>query len=387
MTIKATTENVTSLVATKLTGAFPVLDASALTGIDSGPQSGASDPTVSTNPSGVGIVYENTTSGQMFICTSATAGANIWINVGAGDGDIRISFQGSISGFLAGGYAAPNSTARIDKFNFASNVTATDHGDLTAARNEVAGQTDFVNNKGYASGGVLNDGTTRSDIIDKFNFASSGNATDHGNLTVARKLHMSGSSSQTHGYSSAGDPTGPPKSDTIDKFAFGSNANATDHGNLTLLKERPACASSKTHGFVCGGQEPARTNRIEKFDFASNTTATDFGDLTGTKSEASCASSITHGFVGGGYTGSAKTNVIGKFAFASSNNAVDHGDLSVAKYGGASCSGLQYGFFCGGNLEPGQTNVIGKYPYATNSGSVDHGDLVANNSSQASSQY
>ena len=71
MTIKATTENVTSLVATKLTGAFPVLDASAVTGIATGPHSGASDPTISTNPSGVGVVYENTTSGEMFICTSA----------------------------------------------------------------------------------------------------------------------------------------------------------------------------------------------------------------------------------------------------------------------------------------------------------------------------
>ena len=103
MTIKATTENVASLVATKLTGALAAVDASALTGISVGPQSGASDPTISTNPSGVGIVYENTTSGQMFICTDATAGANVWVNVGSGFGRIAsYSFQGTIAGFNAG---------------------------------------------------------------------------------------------------------------------------------------------------------------------------------------------------------------------------------------------------------------------------------------------
>jgi len=49
----------------------------------------SSDPTVSTNPSGgVGTVWANTTSGEMFVCTNATAGSNIWVNVGEGAGGV-----------------------------------------------------------------------------------------------------------------------------------------------------------------------------------------------------------------------------------------------------------------------------------------------------------
>ena len=60
---------------------IPAVDGSLLTGMST-TLSGASDPTLSTNPSGVGIKYKNTTDGEIFICTDATAGANVWINVG-----------------------------------------------------------------------------------------------------------------------------------------------------------------------------------------------------------------------------------------------------------------------------------------------------------------
>jgi hypothetical protein len=54
-------------------------DGSGLTGIIT---KSSSDPTVSTNPTGgVGTVYLNTTSGEMWSCTDATAGANVWTTV------------------------------------------------------------------------------------------------------------------------------------------------------------------------------------------------------------------------------------------------------------------------------------------------------------------
>ena len=69
-------------------GNLPAVDGSLLTGIVSFTTS-ASDPTVSTNPStGVGTEWINTTSGEIYICTDATAGANVWTNVGGGTGNI-----------------------------------------------------------------------------------------------------------------------------------------------------------------------------------------------------------------------------------------------------------------------------------------------------------
>ena len=70
-------------------GNMPALDGSLLTGVESFTKS-ASNPTISTNPSGgVGTEWVNTTNGEIYICTDATAGANVWSNVGAGSGDVR----------------------------------------------------------------------------------------------------------------------------------------------------------------------------------------------------------------------------------------------------------------------------------------------------------
>ena len=49
----------------------------------------SSDPTVTSNPSGgVGTIWQNTTSGEMYCCTDATAGANVWKNIGDGTGNV-----------------------------------------------------------------------------------------------------------------------------------------------------------------------------------------------------------------------------------------------------------------------------------------------------------
>ena len=75
--------------ASKLTGALPSLDGSALTGVSHANVSGvdtvsANDPTITTNPSAVGHIWLNRVSGEMFVCTDKSVGANVWTNVGEG---------------------------------------------------------------------------------------------------------------------------------------------------------------------------------------------------------------------------------------------------------------------------------------------------------------
>ena len=48
----------------------------------------ASDPTVSTNPSAAGHFWINKTTGDQYICTSNSAGANHWKNIGGLSGNI-----------------------------------------------------------------------------------------------------------------------------------------------------------------------------------------------------------------------------------------------------------------------------------------------------------
>jgi hypothetical protein len=57
-----------------------------------GPLTSASDPTVSSNKT-LGTEWLNSTSGEMYICTDATAGANVWTNVGAGTSSIAPAYN------------------------------------------------------------------------------------------------------------------------------------------------------------------------------------------------------------------------------------------------------------------------------------------------------
>ena len=58
-----------------------------LTGLDDVTVS-SSDPAIDTNPSAVGHLWLNSTSGESYVCTNATSGSNVWKNVADGSGDI-----------------------------------------------------------------------------------------------------------------------------------------------------------------------------------------------------------------------------------------------------------------------------------------------------------
>ena len=67
---------------------LPAISGASLTGIESATVS-TSDPVIATNPSGgVGTKWINKTSGEVYVCTDATAGENVWTNVGGGTGDV-----------------------------------------------------------------------------------------------------------------------------------------------------------------------------------------------------------------------------------------------------------------------------------------------------------
>ncbi len=269
-------------------------------------------------------------------------------------------FQGSVSGYTSGGRQITNT---IDKFPFSANGNATDVGDLTIARQDLTGQSSSTS--GYSSGGDPGPLNT----IDKFPFASNANATDVGDLTQSRR-RATGQSSSSSGYTSGG------LVNTIDKFSFASNGNATDVGDLTVARGYPAGQSSTSSGYSSGGDIPPNSNVIDKFPFASDSNATDVGDLTVIRYSAAGQSSTTSGYTSGGYTdfpGPGNRNIIDKFPFASNANATDVGDLTVARTGSAGQSSTASGYTSGGFST---TNTIDKFPFASNANATDVGDLT-----------
>ena len=230
---------------------------------------------------------------------------------------------------------------RIEKFQFGTTNTGTDVADLSAAKQQLGGGT-MNQTHGYIHGG-LSAPSTYFNVIDKFTYATEANATDHGDLTVSRR-GTSSCSSSTHGYACGGSTS--PRSNVIDKYAFSSNTTASDIGNLTTARGFWSAGSmSDTYGYCHGGDDPYQ-NTIDRFSFSSDGDATDWADLSYTWAYMAGLASTTHGYAAGGYTSggttgpnSGHTNYIEKYPYATQTNASDVGDLTTMRYG---CSGTHY---------------------------------------------
>lgn len=247
---------------------------------------------------------------------------------------LHTSSSSDTQGFVAGGYFAPVSPANlniIDKFPFATNTTASDHGDLGANRRQLAGHSSTT--QGFVSGGI-EPPPARVNTVEKYNFASNVTASDHGDLVVATEDHA-GQSSETHGYATGGlAPSTPNTLNTITKFAFDTNTTASDIGDLTVLRTATTGDSSKSHGYTLSGfQNPplVTLNVIDKFPFSSDTNATDVGDTVDGVYYVSGQNSREHGYISGGAGNSFYKTMIQRFPFAIDTNASDVGDLTQAR--------------------------------------------------------
>jgi hypothetical protein len=126
--------------------------------------------------------------------------------------------------------------------------------------------------------------------MDYVTMSSAGNATDFGDMTLARRSHGA-CSSATRGLN-AGGFTGSVNTNSIDYVTIASTGNATDFGDLIspVLGSGVRGASSPTVGaFVDTG------NAIHTVTIASTGNATDFANLTSTTSNTYMINSNAHG--------------------------------------------------------------------------------------------
>ena len=95
----------------------------------------SSDPTASTNPAGgVGTVYLNTTGGEMFCLTDATAGSNVWKNIGEGRGGVPVVYT-----VATGGTITTDGSYKVHTFTSSSNFSVSTIGNADVEYLVVAG--------------------------------------------------------------------------------------------------------------------------------------------------------------------------------------------------------------------------------------------------------
>ena len=89
----------TAIPAANITGTLPAISGANLTNLTS-TFNGLTDTTVSTsdpatnsNPSATGHLWVNKTSGESYVCTNATSGANVWTNIGSASGDVTPTYN------------------------------------------------------------------------------------------------------------------------------------------------------------------------------------------------------------------------------------------------------------------------------------------------------
>jgi len=400
---KVSNDNILSMSAAKLTGGMPAMDGSALTGIVAGSEAmtGSSDPVNETNPAdGVGALYINTTTGEMFICTDATTDGNEWANVGEGSGDVTYvawAPQGTQYGYFAAGYNAGPTTRYdiIERYSFTTDQSASDVGNLYAGGTSSPFGHSSID-YGWVSGGWSG---AISLGIQKFSYASQTDSVDHGATLYGDTATQGNSSAASCGtadyaYIVGGHKSDPNENwDIIQKFPYASQTNAVSIGNMaypTGLYQQCGWSSS-THGYSAGGYDyggdwNSQFSDIEKFSFASEGNGVNCSNLTAETSYSSGSSSTTHGYTAGGYiTDWLVTSKIDKMSFATEATASNIGNISAGMHSPVGSSSTTNGYATGGHLNGNTTASVNIEKYShTSDGTVNIiGDITVPRSSGA----
>ncbi len=216
-----------------------------------------------------------------------------------GDLTVHVSQASAISngtrGIKGGGYdPSPGASINVmDTVIISSVGNAIDFGDLTTTARGTAGAQSTT--RGIFAGGISSGPEVLSNVIQYITMTTFGNATDFGDLTQARR-NLAGFSSSTRGVFGGGFTPSPSTTqyNTIDYITIASTGNATDFGDLTQARSDFGGASTKTRGtFICG-RTPSIQNTIDYVTIASTSNATDFGDAV-TARTGNTASSNSHG--------------------------------------------------------------------------------------------
>ena len=281
-------------------------------------------------------------------------------------------------GTLAGGYTTGTDYDIIDYWDITSAGNATDFGDLSDTREDMAACSS--GSKGYYfTGWDYNTGGSSgyTNVIEYITFASTGNATSHGTLGTPRQL-LGGCSDGTTGLCAGGHDHDYSPFDIIDYLTLSTSGNASDFGDLTVAREGSGSVSDGTKGVWAGGTTGTLSNVIDYVTIASTGDASDFGDIITAGYGGSGNSSDTRGIFAGYYVGggSPYNNVIQYITIASTGNASDFGDrTNTTAWGGSTGNGTTGQFF-GGYGPTAMTNVIQSVTIASTGNATDFGDMT-----------
>jgi len=256
-------------------------------------------------------------------CGSATRGL---IAGGNGRG-------GGATNTLRGG----NEDDAIEYFTFATLGNATDFGNLSGIKEDVASCSSAT--RGIFSGGYADSpGANNINVIEYVTIASTGNVTDFGDMiehdaSYPGIIQHGGGGGTTRGIFATGRN---PNQNIIQYITIASTGNAADFGDTRAAGRKPSIGSSNTryiiaaiNGTLDDGDAFGYSQEAEYVTIASTGNATDFGNLASGDHDSRAGTSNSLRMVIGG--GSGPTNEIEYLTIANTGNGTDFGDLTLAR--------------------------------------------------------
>ncbi len=178
----------------------------------------------------------------------------------------------------------------ISWVNISTTNNATDFGDLSVGRH--SGSSVGNNTRGIMTGGQSSGGAFQ-DTMDYITMATAGNALDFGNLLNNR--HQSSGSQcndSTRGLIMSGCPvslTSP--TNVIEYITIATTSDALDFGDLTVARKSGGTTSNSTRAVCMGGDSGSSyVNTIDYVTIQTTANALDFGDLYTTMTTSAVAS-------------------------------------------------------------------------------------------------
>ena len=284
--------------------------------------------------------------------------------------------RGRGRGLIMGG-TSPSVLSTIQYVEIQSLGNFVDFGALAVQTNMNSGSSSST--RGLSFGGK----DTTTNVIQFVTIATTSNASDFGDLTLDRRYSTSASNNTRSvtmgGYKSTSPAT---YSNIIDFVTIATTGDASDFGDITVARVNGGAVNSPTRGVMCSGQIDGspypRVNTIDFVTIASTGNATDFGDVTQKRRGAASASSNTRGVIAGGTDQPTAQNVIDFITIASEGNAVDFGD-SIGSFPyrptGNVCNLTRGVLVAGGPASPFVGNIVEFITIATTGNGQDFGDL------------
>ena len=259
--------------------------------------------------------------------------------------------RGLFIGSTNGSNISSNTSGQvIDYITIATTGNATDFGNLyfieggayvIEAQNATGNGVRGIIFGGYSSySGMKNN-------IEYVTIANTGNAADFGDLGEANREGGACSDATRAVYARGTNST----NNGIEYVTIDTTGNATSFGNQTVnhAKQFAGC-SDATRGIFAGGDNSGRINSISYITIQTTGNSTDFGDMTGPRSRLGCTSDGTYGtMTGGRHDGSLPdgaggsnttwTNRIDRITIQTAGNATDFGDTINAVTFVAACAG------------------------------------------------